>query len=403
MPTRRHMHQGVVDQVGQRFGKLRLVPFNRLGQTVQRLKAQVNAPRARQGPQAPRHPFGQRLQVQRRQAQRRGIGARQGQHLVGLANGVVHLLLDRLQGLLSLAGLLLAQRKTHLRCQRGQRRAQLVRSVVDKTPLRFQGAQVAAGVLVERVHQRAYICGHGFGIHGRQVAHLALCNVVLQALQRAQGEMHHQHHQPQSGQQQQHIARHRLQHQAAGEVLPAFQRFGHLDHHPPGVRSLGKRAVKLARVRADANRRAKVVAVVKLRLPVHQRLGRWRQPVVANLHQAVAAGDAVEHLPAGGQLKKFQCPVGKFHRQAATGGGNVGIHRLDGAQQRAVKSGVGGSQRVAPAHHDVQAGDGKQTGHQHRQQGAAQAPVRPAQHAQAPDGRCATVLSPGGGMVASST
>ena len=147
------------------------------------------------------------------------------------------------------------------------------------------------------------------------------------------------------------------------------------------MRALRKRALQRARVRTHTDRHAKVAAVVKLRLSVHHLLGGWRQSVVANLDQVVIAGHAVEHLAAGGQLEKLQHPIGQFDRQPTAGRGDVGVHRLDGPQQRAIKSGIGACQSVAPAHHDVQPQHGQQARHEQHQQGPPQAPVRPANHA----------------------
>jgi hypothetical protein len=60
---------------------------------------------------------------------------------------------------------------------------------------------------------------------------------------------------------------------------------------------------------------------------------RRRQVGIADLDQAVFGGDAVEHLAVGRELEELQQAVGQLHAQAAAFGGDVGVHRLDGAQQ----------------------------------------------------------------------
>ena len=186
----RHMHECVVQQVGQRLGQLPRVAQHRGLGTGQGVHAQIDAALAGQWPEVFGDAFSQCLQIDRGHVQVHGVGAGEGEHLVGLADGVVHLLLDGAQRIFTLAGVVLAQGKTHLGRQCGERRAQLVGCIVDKPALRFNRAAIAAGVLVDGIDQRAHIGGHRRSVHRGQVIAAARRHFVAQTLQRPHGHLH---------------------------------------------------------------------------------------------------------------------------------------------------------------------------------------------------------------------
>ena len=184
------MHECVVQQVGQRLGQLPLVAQHRAPGTGQGINPQVDAPLAGQWPEVFGDAFSQCLQIDRGHVQRHGVGAGKGKHLVGLANGVVHLPLDGTQRLFTLVAVVLTQCKSHLRGQGGERRAQLVGGVIDKPALRFDGIAIAAGMLVDGIDQGTDIGGHRLCVHRGQVGTAARRHFVAQTLQRPHGNLH---------------------------------------------------------------------------------------------------------------------------------------------------------------------------------------------------------------------
>ena len=125
----------------------------------------------------------------------------QRQQLLAHAAAALQLLKNAEQGAADGGRVGFAQRVAGLRVHDGQRRAQLVRGIVEKLALRFQRLALLFEVLVHRIDQRPHFAGNGTGLQRFELVRLAHANRLAQSQQRtqspadAQPDDQHQNHQ----------------------------------------------------------------------------------------------------------------------------------------------------------------------------------------------------------------
>ena len=282
--------------------------------------------------------------------------------------------LMRQQGVAQPARVGLAQRESHLRGQRGQRRAQLVRGVVDEAPPRLAEPAVRSTWWLIASTSGCTSAGMPPVAIGRQVLRRTRCALRCAGApadagpSRSPAPAGHQRPAP--------ATRSRASACSTSVRVNCSRDFSVSATWMTtrcGAALTGQRTRQQPGITADAHRFAEVGGVAELRLAGHQRACRWRQVGVADLDESVLGGHAVVHRPAGGELEELEHAVGQLNTQAATVGGDVGVDRLDGAEQRAVVSGIGGIHGRAPGQPQFDADHQQHARQQHHQQGSAQA------------------------------
>ena len=259
-------------------------------------------------------------------------GAGERQHLRGRTLRLVQAAAHGQQGRARLGGVGFPQGVVQLGMQDGQRRAQLVRGVVQELALPARLAGVAGDVLVDGVHQRPDLAGEFRRGNRAEIVGRPALQLAVQARERPQADQHADDDQAGGGQHLDQVAHDVADHHVADHLVPAAPVLAHHDDDP-SVRLPVERRRHGPGQGGDADGGAQIVAVVEHRRVRGQARVGQRQVLVADVGQSVLGQDPVVDRVVGGELEEFEHQVGQFHGQAAAGGGDVVIDGAQGARQ----------------------------------------------------------------------